>query len=233
MSEIKRINTRAELEQKREHFIQCLATQDKQILICGGTGCVAGGSLKIYDRLKELMEERDIACTVQLEEEPHDHSIGLKKSGCHGFCEMGPLVRIEPYNYLYLKVKLEDCEEIFEKTVLHGEPVKRLMYEDNGRVYETQEEIPFYAKQTRLVLKNCGQIDAEHIEDAIAVGAYEAFEKAVFEMTPEAVIKTVTDAGLRGRGGAGFPAGKKWSQVAGQKGYSTWRLEHPWSHCHS
>ena len=116
-----------------------------------------------------------------------------------------------------MKVKLEDCEEIFEKTVLHGEPVKRLMYEDNGRVYETQEEIPFYAKQTRLVLKNCGHIDAEHIEDAIAVGAYEAFEKAVFEMTPEAVIKTVTDAGLRGRGGAGFPAGKKWSQVAGQK----------------
>lgn len=90
MSEIKRINTRAELEQKREHFIQCLATQDKQILICRGTGCVAGGSLKIYDRLKELMEERDIACTVQLEEEPHDHSIGLKKSGCHGFLRNGP-----------------------------------------------------------------------------------------------------------------------------------------------
>ena len=129
---------------------------------------------------------------------------------------MGPLVRIEPYNYLYLKVKLEDCEEIFEKTILHGEPVTRLMYEDNGHVYQTQEEIPFYAKQTRLVLRNCGHIDAEHIEDAMAVGAYESFEKAVFEMTPEAVIKTVTDAGLRGRGGAGFPAGRKWSQVASQ-----------------
>ena len=94
--------------------------------------------------------------------------VGLKMSGCHGFCEMGPLVRIEPYNYLYLKVKLEDCEEIFEKTILRGEPVTRLMYEDSGRVYETQEEIPFYAKQTRLVLKNCGHIDAEHIEDAMA-----------------------------------------------------------------
>lgn len=90
------------------------------------------------------------------------------------------------------------------------------MYEDNGHVYQTQEEIPFYAKQTRLVLRNCGHIDAEHIEDAMAVGAYESFEKAVFEMTPEAVIKTVTDAGLRGRGGAGFPAGRKWSQVASQ-----------------
>ena len=102
------------------------------------------------------------------------------------FAKMGPLVRIEPYNYLYLKVKLEDCEEIFEKTVLHGEPVTRLMYKQDNEVYQTQEEIPFYAKQTRLVLKNCGHIDAEHIEDALAVGAYEAFEKAVFEMTPEA-----------------------------------------------
>ena len=90
MSEIKRINTRAELEQKREHFIQCLATQDKQILICGGTGCVAGGSLKIYDRLKELMEERDIACTVQLEEEPHDHSIGLKKAAATASAKWAP-----------------------------------------------------------------------------------------------------------------------------------------------
>ena len=90
MSEIKRINTRAELEQKREHFIQCLATQYKQILICGGTGCVAGGSLKIYDRLKELMEERDIACTVQLDEEPHDHSIGLEKKRLPRFLRNGP-----------------------------------------------------------------------------------------------------------------------------------------------
>ena len=78
---------------------------------------------------------------------------GVKMSGCHGFCEMGPLVRIEPYNYLYLKVKLEDCEEIFEKTILRGEPVERLMYHDDHKVYETQEEIPFYAEQTRLVLK--------------------------------------------------------------------------------
>ena len=98
----------------------------------------------------------------------------------HGFCEMGPLVRIEPYNYLYLKVKLEDCEEIFEKTILRGEPVERLMYHDDHKVYETQEEIPFYAEQTRLVLKNCGHIDAEHIEEAIAAGSYESFEKAVF-----------------------------------------------------
>ena len=157
MSEIKRINTRAELEQKREHFIQCLATQDKQILICGGTGCVAGGSLKIYDRLKELMEERDIACTVQLEEEPHDHSIGLKKSGCHGFCEMGPLLRIEPMGWLYIKVKVEDCEDIIEQSILGDQVVDRLVYRDkDGTPYQRQDDIPFYKQQTRVALEHCG-----------------------------------------------------------------------------
>lgn len=155
------------------------------------------GSDKIYARFKEMSEGMDHVTVKIGEEIAHP---GVKMSGCHGFCEMGPLVRIEPYNYLYLKVKLEDCEEIFEKTILRGEPVERLMYHDDHKVYETQEEIPFYAEQTRLVLKNCGHIDAEHIEEAIAAGAYESFEKAVFEMTPEAVIKSVLDSGLRGRG---------------------------------
>ena len=208
-----RIENRMQLQLWREECKEKRQKENCCILVCGGTGCLAGGSDKIYARLKELTSNMDHVTVKIGEEIAH---VGLKMSGCHGFCEMGPLVRIEPYNYLYLKVKLEDCEEIFEKTILHGEPVTRLMYEDNGHVYQTQEEIPFYAKQTRLVLRNCGHIDAEHIEDAMAVGAYESFEKAVFEMTPEAVIKTVTDAGLRGRGGAGFPAGRKWSQVASQ-----------------
>ena len=208
-----RIENRMQLQLWREECKEKRQKENCCILVCGGTGCLAGGSDKIYVRLKELTSNMDHVTVKIGEEIAH---VGLKMSGCHGFCEMGPLVRIEPYNYLYLKVKLEDCEEIFEKTILHGEPVTRLMYEDNGHVYQTQEEIPFYAKQTRLVLRNCGHIDAEHIEDAMAVGAYESFEKAVFEMTPEAVIKTVTDAGLRGRGGAGFPAGRKWSQVASQ-----------------
>ena len=208
-----RIENRMQLQLWREECKEKRQKENCCILVCGGTGCLAGGSDKIYARLKELTSNMDHVTVKIGEEIAH---VGLKMSGCHGFCEMGPLVRIEPYNYLYLKVKLEDCEEIFEKTILHGEPVTRLMYEDGGHVYQTQEEIPFYAKQTRLVLRNCGHIDAEHIEDAMAVGAYESFEKAVFEMTPEAVIKTVTDAGLRGRGGAGFPAGRKWSQVASQ-----------------
>ena len=121
------------------------------------------------DRFSELTGGYDHVEVRIGAEIAHGEHVGVKKSGCHGFCEMGPLVRIEPYNYLYLKVKLEDCEEIFEKTVLHGEPVTRLMYKQDNEVYQTQEEIPFYAKQTRLVLKNCGHIDAEHIEDALAV----------------------------------------------------------------
>ena len=109
---ITRLNTREDLERKRVDFQKALAAQRKQILICGGTGCVAGGSLKIYARMQELMNEWGVHCTLQLEEEAHDESIGIKKSGCHGFCEMGPLLRIEPMGWLYIKVKVEDCEEI-------------------------------------------------------------------------------------------------------------------------
>ena len=212
-----KLENRRQLNLLREGCQEKRSKEICKILVCGGTGCLAGGSDKIFDRLCELtshMEHVEVKFGAEI---AHGDQIGVKKSGCHGFCEMGPLVRIEPYNYLYLRVKEEDCEEIFEKTVLHGEAVERLMYRQGEQIYQKQEEIPFYAKQTRLVLKNCGHIDAEHIEDALAVGAYESLEKAMFEMTPEAVIKTITDSNLRGRGGAGFQTGRKWSQVAGQK----------------
>ena len=107
---------------------------------------------------------------------------------------MGPLVRIEPYHFLYLKVQPEDCEEIFRETVLGGRPVERLMYHQEDKIYPTQEEIPFYARQTRVVLEHCGHIDAEHIDAAIAAGAYEAFAKALFTMTPEEIIKESSPA---------------------------------------
>ena len=151
-----KLENRTQLTLLRE---QCQEKRNKEtckILVCGGTGCLAGGSDKIFDRFSELTAGMDHVEVRIGAEIAHGEHVGVKKSGCHGFCEMGPLVRIEPYNYLYLKVKLEDCEEIFEKTVLHGEPVTRLMYKQDNEVYQTQEEIPFYAKQTRLVLKNCG-----------------------------------------------------------------------------
>jgi NADH-quinone oxidoreductase subunit F len=194
-----------------------LETQEKKILICGGTGCVAGGALNIYNELIKLMEEKGINCAVKLEKEPHDEAIGIKKSGCHGFCEMGPLVRIEPWGYLYIKVKPEDCEEILEKTILNNECVERLAYKKDGKVYKKQEEIPFYKKQTRLALEHCGHIDATSIEEYIAIGGYKAFEKALFDMDSDSIIKQIEESGLRGRGGGGFPAGRKWSQVKRQK----------------
>lgn len=209
-----KLQSRDDLRHLRQECEMRLRGQKCKILVCGGTGCLAGGADQIYAKMLELTEHLEDAQVAFGAEIAHT---SVKTSGCHGFCEMGPLVRIEPYHYLYLKVKPEDCQEIFEKTVLRGEPVERLMFHSGGKVYETQEEIPFYAKQTRLVLKNCGHIDAEHIEDALAAGAYSALETAMFEMTPESIIDTISESGLRGRGGAGFPTGRKWSQVSRQQ----------------
>ena len=217
---LERINSRDEMIVKREEYAKALNAQSKQILICGGTGCVAGGSLKIYDRLKQMMDERGIKCTIVLNVHDHDHedSVGLKKSGCHGFCEMGPLLRIEPMGWLYTKVKVDDCEDILEKSILNNEVVDRLVYRDaNGVAYPKQEEIPFYKQQTRVALEHCGHINAESIEEYIAVGGYSAVEKCLFDMTSEDIVNEISEAGLRGRGGGGFPAGTKWSQVLRQK----------------
>ena len=212
-----KLENRTQLDLLREQCIEKRNAETRRILVCGGTGCLAGGSQKIYEKMLELAEKYGKDKNIQVEFGEEIAHTGVKKSGCHGFCEMGPLVRIEPFNYLYLKTSYEDCEEIFKTSVIDGKPVERLMYHQDGKVYETEEEIPFYARQTRLVLKNCGHIDAEHIEEALAVGDYESFEKALFEIPPEEVIRIISDSNLRGRGGAGFPTGRKWKQVAGQK----------------
>lgn len=201
----------------RNIYRKSFEKEEKKILICAGTGCVAGGALDIYEEFIKLMKEKGINCEVKLEKEPHDETVGVKKSGCHGFCEMGPLVRIEPFGYLYLKVKPEDCDEIIDKTIINDECVERLAYTKNGEVYKKQEEIPFYKKQTRLALEHCGQIDATSIEEYFALDGYAAFEKVLFDMDQDEVIKEIEDSNLRGRGGGGFPAGRKWSQVKRQK----------------
>lgn len=112
-----RINTREELEARRKEFAASLKTQKKQILICAGTGCVAGGSLDIYARLQEIMIGRGIKCSLKLEKEPHGDSVGLKKSGCHGFCEMGPLLRIEPEGILYIKVRWRTARKLSKRAL--------------------------------------------------------------------------------------------------------------------
>lgn len=212
-----RLENRESLAKKREDAKAAMKQPKHRILVCAGTGCLAGGSAKIYDRFVELAAKED-GVEVAFGDEAHQgiHT-GVKRSGCHGFCEMGPLVRIEPSNYLYIKVKEDDCDEIFEESIYNDRPVERLLYESEGVKYETQEKIPFYAKQTRLVLKNCGHIDAENIDEYLAVGGYQALEKVLFEMTPQEVIDEILESNLRGRGGGGFQTGYKWKQVARQK----------------
>ncbi len=211
-----RINTREELNAISSKYKAALVKQRKQILVCAGTGCVAGGSLNIYRRLKEIIKEKGLEVTLELKEEAHDNTMGLKKSGCHGFCEMGPLIRIEPEGWLYIKVSIDDCEEIIEKSIIGNEVVTGLSYKDGDKLYSKQEDIPFYKKQTRVALNNCGHINAESIEEYLAEGGYSATAKALFDMTSEEIINEISEAHLRGRGGGGFPTGRKWDQVLKQ-----------------
>ena len=234
------LKSRQDLIEARNRAKVAMDNEQFRILICAGTGCLAGGSAKIYDKMCELVKavgldvavefgagvahgangecpSKQMAANGENGDNESKKAGGVKKSGCHGFCEMGPLVRIEPYNFLYIKVKEEDCEEIFNTTILKGEPVERLLYEMNGVKYKAQEEIPFYAKQTRLVLKNCGHIDSEHISEYLAVGGYSALEKALFDMSRDEIINEIYESDLRGRGGGGFQTGYKWKQVARQE----------------
>ena len=215
---MERIENKEILDQLRDTNKERIDNSKCRVLICAGTGCLASGSGEIYEKIKELIGENpDVEVHFGPEIAHGDGPMEVKKSGCHGFCEMGPLMRIEPLGVLYTKVKLEDCEEIFEKTIKNGEIVNRLIYKQDGVEYPKQEEIPFYKKQTRLVLENCGRIDAEHIGEALANDGYQAFAKALFEMTPAEVVDVVMESNLRGRGGGGFQTGYKWKQVARQE----------------
>ena len=215
---MERIENKEMLNQLRDENKERIDNSKCRVLICAGTGCLASGSGEIYEKIKTLIGENpDVEVHFGPEIAHGDGPMEVKKSGCHGFCEMGPLMRIEPLGVLYTKVKLEDCEEIFEKTIKNGEIVDRLIYKQNGVEYPKQEEIPFYKKQTRLVLENCGRIDAEHIGESLANDGYQAFAKALFEMTPAEVVDVVMESNLRGRGGGGFQAGYKWKQVARQE----------------
>ena len=192
------LKTREELDAFRAQAAAAYKRQTQKIIICGGTGCVAGGSLKVFDRLKELIEAEGIAVELDIQKEPHENAIGLKQSGCHGFCEMGPLLRIDPQGWLYTKVKVEDCEEIVEKTIKNGEFIDRLGYSKDGTVHKKQSDIPFYHKQTRIVLEHCGRIDANSINEYIAIGGFTAFEKALFDMTGDEIVDQIREQILEG-----------------------------------
>ncbi len=213
------LKSRKELKALREKCVKRMTAEQKRVIVCAGAGCVSKGALKIYEKFSEIMKEKGVKFSLELQKEPHSDVVRLKQSGCHGFCEIGPLVRIEPQGWLYVKVKVEDCLDIVEKTIMNGECVDRLAYTQDGVVYKEQKEIPFYKKQTRMILDNCDKIDATDIEEYLGMGGYSALEKAIFDMKPEDIVAEISDSGLRGRGGGGFPAGRKWSQVARQNNF--------------
>ncbi|MDD6251411.1 MAG: NAD(P)H-dependent oxidoreductase subunit E, partial [Oscillospiraceae bacterium] len=182
------------------------------VLICGGTGCTSSGSAKIHEAFDEHLAKHGLADEVK-----------VVMTGCFGLCALGPVVIIHPEGTFYSRVTPEDVEEIVSEHLLKGRVVERLVYNDTGS--ETAEELAhvslndtaFYKTQQRVVLRNCGVIDPEDINEYIAMDGYAALGKVLTEMTPEDVIKVVTDSGLRGRGGGGFPTGRKWALTAPNK----------------
>jgi NADH-quinone oxidoreductase subunit F len=197
------------LENIKTDYDEKARNTKKRIIICAGSGCVANGSLNVHKKFVEEIEKKNLSVVCELKAEEHD--VHLSKSGCQGFCQMGPLVTIMPEGTLYTKVKVEDVEEIVNETLVHGNLVDRLLYEDsNGEKCETTEDIPFYKRQSRFVLKQCGHIDPEDIDEYIAQGGYIAANEAANTLTSENICKEMMDSGLRGRGGGGFPTGLKW-----------------------
>ena len=184
---------------------------ESYVLVCGGTACCSSGGTTVVEAFKKELEAAGLKDKVQ-----------VVVTGCLGFCEQGPIVKILPQGTFYVQVKVEDVKEIVAEHLVKGRVVQRLCYDpEQAKKLVAEANIPFYQKQYRIVLRNCGIIDPEKIEDYIARDGYKAIEKVLFEMTPEQVVEEILKSGLRGRGGAGFPTGMKWKfaqqQPKGQK----------------
>lgn len=191
-----------------------MAVYRAHVLICGGTGCVSSGAREVMSTFKEELAKRKL-----------DREIMVVQTGCHGMCEMGPIVVVYPEGTFYCRVEAGDVAEIVEEHLYKGRIVERLLYSFSGAIEKVPhyKDIPFYSKQERIALHNCGYINPDNIEEYIARDGYQALAKAVKEMTPEDVLREVKTSGLRGRGGGGFPTGLKWEfcrKAAGTKKYT-------------
>ena len=189
------------MEKLRESIIKARDPKRPCITVCGGTGCHASGVEALITAFEKEIKRKKLEAKVD-----------MRITGCHGFCERGPLVVIKPENIFYQRTSVEDVPEIISETILKGKVIDRLLYTDpnTGKAVSRENKVPFYAKQQRLVFGNNGFIDPNSIEDYLALGGYTALSKAFFDMSPEKVIGEVKKAGLRGRGGGGFPTGRKW-----------------------
>ncbi len=196
-----KISSPQELERYQNEILSKRDPHQPCVTVCGGTGCHASGCHQVIDAFKRVLQDQS-----------KGNGINIRVTGCHGFCERGPLVVIYPQKILYQRVKPEDARTIFEETILNGKVIESLLYDHptTGKRIIHEEEVPFYQKQMRIIFGNNGSIDPTRIEDYLAVGGYRALCKALFSMTPEEIIREVKKANLRGRGGGGFPAGVKW-----------------------
>jgi len=206
---LSRLNSAAQLEDKREKVINNKKAEKSGIFICGGTGCLALGAKSVVAAFEEELNKQGMANQVK-----------VNVTGCPGFCERGPLVVIEPGGIFYQRVTAKDVPQIVSRTVANGEIIDHLLYTDpqTGNKITREHEVPFYTKQTRCLLGNVSRIDPRNIDDYLAVGGYSACSKALLQMTPEEVIDEVKKARLRGRGGGGFPTATKWESTRRAQG---------------
>ena len=206
---MEKIKTPKELEKLRQAILAGQKKDAVEVTVCGGTGCLSNGSEQVAAAISEEMKKQGL-----------NGKAVLKKTGCHGFCERGPLVTINPMDIFYQRVAVNDAADIVSETLVKGKTVERLLYADpaSQKKIARHDEIPFYKHQFRIALRNNGRIDPTDIREYIANGGYAGLAKAVTSMTPEEIIATVEKSGLRGRGGGGFPAGRKWRSCREAKG---------------
>jgi NADH-quinone oxidoreductase subunit F len=206
---MRKIKSVSDLERWKEHILSKQKQDEVVVSVCGGTGCHAYGCKKVRDEFAKILRKNG---DVQ--------KIKLRLTGCRGFCERGPIVTIQPQGIFYQRVQKKDVPPILSETVEKGKILENLLYEDaiTKRKVTSEKEIPFYKAQHRLVLENNGLIEPTKIEDYIGIGGYQALAKALFETKPEQIIDEIKASGLRGRGGAGFPTGKKWEDCRNAPG---------------
>lgn len=208
------MNATVNLESLKQQYSAYYEHVQNRIIICAGTGCIANGSMKVYDEFIKQIRFAGLEAVVKVDlVKEEKENILVSGSGCQGFCQMGPLVTILPEEILYCRVKISDVEEIVTKTLFRNEIIERLLYIDfaTGHKCRGINEIPFYTGQKRTVLRECGRIDPEDLVEYVYHGGYKGARRALTELTPEEICRETELAGLRGRGGGGFPTGKKWA----------------------
>ncbi len=217
--------TKAEMLEKIAASYRAFESRiQRRVVVCAGTGCIANGSMKVRDAIIECAKRANLDVVVEMSDAlPETAGVSrvyMSRSGCQGFCQQGPLVTVEPDGILYCKVKAEDAEEIVRETLINHKPINRLLYLDpaSQERFIGQKTIPFYTRQKRTVLAECGVIDPHCISEYVARGGYLQAFKAYMDMTPKQVCDEVLESGLRGRGGGGFPTGRKWLAAMNEAG---------------